>query len=92
MTALEAQEQHILDAFINGLRNTQIRQCLLENKTLRLRTANEQAYIFECAIQQSSSYLQPDTVGTALNPPVPIAPPPMMIVLSSLQNNRSLLL
>lgn len=75
MTALEAQEQHILDTFINGLRNTQIRQRLLEYKTLTLRTAYEQAYIFESAIQQSSSYLQPDTMGAALNPPVHTTPP-----------------
>ena len=67
MKALEAQEQHILDAFINGFHNTQIRQHLLENKTLTLRTAYKQAYIFESAIQQSSSYLQPDTMGAVLN-------------------------
>ena len=76
MTALEAQEQHILDAFINGLHNTQIRQRLLENTTLTLKTAYEQAYIFESAIQQSSSYLQPDTVGAAFNPSIPTTPPP----------------
>lgn len=69
MTTLEAQEEYILDAFVNGLHNVH-----LENETLT--AAYEQAYTCELAIHQSSSYFQPDTVGAALKQPVPTIPPP----------------
>lgn len=34
-----ARDEHIMDAFINGLRNVQVRQRLFEIKTMTLRTA-----------------------------------------------------
>lgn len=39
MNAEEAWDDYIMDTFINGLWNTQVRQGLFENKTMTLRTA-----------------------------------------------------
>ena len=44
VTANEASDQYVRDAFINGLSSNAIRQRLLENKTLDLQTAYDQAH------------------------------------------------
>ena len=67
MSAVEIRDEHIMDAFINGLQNAKIRQRLLENKHLDLKTAYEQAYTLELAERQSAFYVQPDTIGAASN-------------------------
>ena len=43
VTPLENEQSYIRDAFINGIRSREIRQRLLENKTLTLDQAFEQA-------------------------------------------------
>lgn len=67
MNAEEIRDKHILDAFINGLQNTQIRERLFKNTNLNLKTAYEQAYTFEVAQKHSMFYIQTDTVGAAPN-------------------------
>ena len=49
----------IRDAFINGLQNNHICQRLLENKTLDLQTAIDQARSLDVAQQSSTSFSQP---------------------------------
>ena len=68
VTAVEAADQYIRDAFINGLSSNVIRQRLLENKTLDLQTAYEQAHTLEMAQKHSASYTQFETVtASAVN-------------------------
>ena len=55
LTAEQARDELIRDAFINGLLSSHIRQRLLENKTLDLRTAVEQACALEAAQRHSDS-------------------------------------
>lgn len=62
VTAKEASDQYIRDAFINGLSSNATRQRLLENKTLDLRTAYDQAHNLEMAEKHSASYSQYETV------------------------------
>ena len=49
VTATQARDEYIRDAFINGLTSNYIRQRLLENKTLDLNTAYDQALTLEMA-------------------------------------------
>ena len=49
----------IRDAFINGLQSNHIRQRLLENKTLNLQTAFDQARSLDVAQQSSTMFSQP---------------------------------
>ena len=49
----------IRDAFINGLKSNHIRQRLLENKTLNLQTAIDQAHSLDVAQQSSTMFSQP---------------------------------
>lgn len=59
VTGAEARDEYVRDAFINGLSSPAIRQRLLENKTLDLQSAYEQAIGLEMAQKHSASYLQP---------------------------------
>ena len=61
VTAAKYCEEYIRDAFITGLHSNQIRQRLLENKTLDLKTMFDQARALESAMRSSESYtaLQP---------------------------------
>ncbi|XP_045587665.1 uncharacterized protein [Procambarus clarkii] len=59
MTAVEACDNYVRDAFINGLGSATIRQRLLENKTLDLQSAFDPAHTLETAHKLSASYAQP---------------------------------
>ena len=50
------REESIRDAFIAGLASSLIRQRLLENKTLDLKTMFDQARSLESAARSSESY------------------------------------
>ena len=50
ITAANYGEEYIRDAFITGLNSNQIRQRLLENKTLDLKTMFDQARALESAM------------------------------------------
>ena len=50
------QEEMIRDAFINGIASPLIRQRLLENKTLELESAYNQAYSLDLAQRHSEAY------------------------------------
>ena len=65
VTADQARDEYIRDAFINGLSSALIRQRLLENKILDLSTSFEQAVTLEIAQKQSVTYLQPDVVNAS---------------------------
>ena len=52
VTATQAWDEYIRDAFINGITSNHIRQRLLENKTLHLNTAYDQALKLEMAQRQ----------------------------------------
>ncbi|KAL1454481.1 hypothetical protein WDU94_010725 [Cyamophila willieti] len=52
-------QEYIRDAFISGLTSARIRQRLLENTTLTLEEAYNQARALELAEQQSASYVNP---------------------------------
>ena len=49
----------IRNVFINGLQSNHIRQRLLENKTLDLQTAFDQARSLDVAQQSSNMFSQP---------------------------------
>lgn len=59
VTAADHKNQYIRDTFINGLLSTQIRQRLLENDTLGLDDAINQALALEAARKQAEGYIQP---------------------------------
>ncbi|KAL7633690.1 UNVERIFIED_CONTAM: hypothetical protein RMT77_015644 [Armadillidium vulgare] len=61
VSAEKNRDDAIRDAFITGLNSTYIRQRLLENKTLELQSAFEQARALDIAQQNSSSYSTPYT-------------------------------
>ncbi|XP_042236977.1 uncharacterized protein LOC121876105 [Homarus americanus] len=52
------RDEYNRDAFINGLLSPMIRQRLLENKTLDLATAFDQARVLDLAQRNSESYLR----------------------------------
>ena len=56
VTAVKYKEESIRDAFISGLKSHNIRLRLLENKTLDLRTAFDQALALELAQKINDSY------------------------------------
>ena len=62
VTATQARDKCIRDAFINGITSNHIRQRLLENKTLDLNTAYDQALTLEMAQRQLASYSQQNFV------------------------------
>ena len=59
VTASKYCEESIRDAFITGLRSPSIRQRLLENNTLDLKTMFDQARSLELAMRNSESYASP---------------------------------
>ena len=65
VTATEYCEEYIRDAFISGILSNQIRQRLLENKTLDLKTMFDQARALDSAMRSSESYSAPQPVTTA---------------------------
>ena len=65
VTAERHKEEFIRDAFISGLRSQQIRQRLLENKTLELSAAFDQARALDVAQQSLESYPVPVTAAAA---------------------------
>ena len=70
------REESIRDAFITGLTSGLIRQRLLENKTLDLKTMFDQARLLKSAARSSESYsVQPPPFNAAV-PPVSKAPDP----------------
>ena len=56
VTAAQYRDESIRDAFITGLLSNSIRQRLLENKTLDLKTMFDQARSLESAMKSSESY------------------------------------
>ncbi|XP_045615138.2 uncharacterized protein [Procambarus clarkii] len=66
VTAVEACDNYVRDAFINGLGSATIRQRLLENKTLDLQSAFDQAHTLETAQKLSASYAQPRATNAAM--------------------------
>ncbi|XP_045132103.1 uncharacterized protein LOC123518976 [Portunus trituberculatus] len=56
VTAEKYKEEALRDAFISGLRSSVIRQRLLENKTLQLQDAFDQALALDIAQKSSDSY------------------------------------
>ena len=56
VTAAQYRDESIRDAFITGLLSNSIRQRLLENKTLYLKTMFDQARSLESAMKSSESY------------------------------------
>ena len=58
VTAEQHRQSYIRDAFINGLYSKEIWQRLLENMTLTLDQAFEQARSFEMAYENSETYNQ----------------------------------
>ncbi|XP_068246611.1 uncharacterized protein [Palaemon carinicauda] len=67
VTAEEACDSYVRDAFINGLVSGAIRQRLLENLTLSLNTAYEQARTLEMAQKHSASYSSAEPVNAAVS-------------------------
>ena len=51
VTATEYCEEYIRDAFISRIHSNQIRQRLLENKTLDLKTMSDQARALDSAMR-----------------------------------------
>lgn len=70
VTASKYREESIRDAFITGLRLPFIRQKLLENNTLDLKTMFDQARSLELAMRNSESYVTPPS---SVNAAVPLA-------------------
>lgn len=56
VTAEKYKEEAVRDSFISGLRSSVIRQRLLENKTLQLQNAFDQALALDIAQKSSESY------------------------------------
>lgn len=70
VTANQYCEESIRDAFIAGLQSNLIRQRLLENKTLDLKTMFDQARALESAMRSSESYTVPQQPINAAVPPI----------------------
>lgn len=56
VTASQYQDDMVRDAFINGLLSSEIRQRLLENQTLTMKQAYDQAMVIEEAKRQSRMF------------------------------------
>lgn len=67
VTAIQARDEYVRDAFINGITSDPIRQRLLENKSLDLHTAYEQARTLEMAQKQLASYARPDSLTASIS-------------------------
>ena len=67
LTASQARDITIRDAFISGVRSNQIRQRMLENKELDLATTYELALTLDLAQKQSDLYSQPDFSGNTIS-------------------------
>ncbi len=65
VTAAKYCEEYVRDAFITGLQLNQIRQRLLENKTLDLKTMFDQARALDSAMRSSESYSIPQPFNAA---------------------------
>ena len=71
-SAEECKNEHLRDAFINGIYSSYIRQRLLENKTIDLDVAFEQACSLEVAKVESENYIKYDsTITTATSDTIP---------------------
>ena len=55
LTAYQYRDEAVRDAFITGLLSTNIRQCLLENKTFNLQTVFDQARALHTAQRLSET-------------------------------------
>ena len=82
LTASQARDITIRDAFISGVRSNQIRQRMLENKDLDLATAYELALMLDMAQKQSDLYSQPDFSGVT----IPAQPHSQQIPISNSQH------
>ena len=69
VSADQYKSEMIRDAFISGLQSNHIRQRLLENKTLNLQTAFDQARSLDVARQSSTMFSQPSIPEVV--PPIP---------------------
>ena len=69
VTTNKYREESIWDAFITRLRSPSIRQRLLENNTLDLKTRFDQARSLELAMRNSESYSSPPSSVNAAVPP-----------------------
>lgn len=80
-----SRDSYIRDAFIDGFSSPCIRQCFLENKTMNLQTAHEQAHMWEMARKYSPSYTQPETINAAMASPQNLAQsvPPQSLAYST---------
>ena len=67
VTATQARDEYIRDAFINGITSNHIRQRLLENKTLDLYTAYDQALPLEMAQRLLASYSQQNSLTASVS-------------------------
>ena len=67
ITATQPRDEYIRDAFINGITSNHIRQRLLENKTLDLKTAYDQALTLEMAQRQLASYSQQNSLTASVS-------------------------
>jgi hypothetical protein len=76
-TAVQYRHESIRDAFITGLLSNSIRQRLLENKTLDLKTMFDQARSLESAMKSSESYTDSQVSFNAAVPSSPPATPPL---------------
>ena len=76
-TAVQYRDESIRDAFITGLLSNSIRQILLENKTLDLKTMFDQARYLESAMKSSESYTASQASFNAAVPSSPPATPPL---------------
>ena len=56
VSAEQYKDELVRDAFINGLASPMIRQRLLENKSLDLKTAYDQAYTLDLAHRNANAY------------------------------------
>ena len=68
VTAEQYREELVRDSFINGLLSSLIRQRLLENRQLDLKTAFDQAMSLDLAQKNSEVYTMPGTPTTAALP------------------------
>lgn len=71
VTAEQYKNEYVRDSFIRGLRSSRIRERLLENASISLETAFDQARALELAEQHAASYLSaPGSVPVAATEPV----------------------
>ena len=69
VTADQYREELIRDSFISGLLSPLIRQRLLENKQLDLKTAFDQAYALDLAQKNSEAYAMPSGSTASVSTP-----------------------